>query len=66
MTVEGQVSAGWRSSPGNSEVATKGFFRLLLSVVVVLGLGWLVPAGGLAIASATPAHHGDQRWRGQG
>ena len=66
MTVEGQVGAGWRSSPSTSSMATRGYFRLIFSVVVLLGLGWLVPVGGLAIASATPAHHGDQRWRSQG
>ena len=66
MTVEGQAGTRWRSSPGTSSIATRGFFRLLLSVVLVLGLGWLVPVGGLAIASAAPTHHGDQRWPGQG
>lgn len=66
MTVERQVGAGWRSSPSTSSMATRGYFRLIFSVVVLLGLGWLVPVGGLAVASATPAHHGDQRWRSQG
>ena len=64
MTVEGKAGAGRRSSPRMSVTRPKGWARILLSVVVAFGLGWLVPVGGLATASAAPVHHGDQRWHG--
>ena len=72
MAVEGKAGAGRRSSPRMSVSTTKGWARVLLSVVVAFGLGWLVPVGGLATASATPVHHGDHArrgdhgWRGEG
>ena len=62
MTVEGKAGAGRRSSPRMSVIRPKGWGRIVLSVVVAFGLGWLVPVGGLATASASAVHHGDHRW----